>query len=151
MGIRLNQTLGKIQFWTMFVFFNSTFLPLFAVGMAGQPRRVYTYARSLETLNDWVSISSFLLGVSILIFLANFVYSTVITRVREEGNPWRSRGLEWQVASPPPPGNFARVPVVLSGPYEYGVPDAPPVADLDPPLGVLSNADASVVAEGAEA
>jgi hypothetical protein len=41
--------------------------------------------------------------------------------------------------------------VVLSGPYEYGVPDAPPVADLDPPLGVLSNADASVVAEGAEA
>jgi cytochrome c oxidase subunit I len=69
MGIRLNQTLGKVQFWTMFVFFNATFLPLFAVGMAGQPRRVYTYARNLETLNDWVSISSFLLGVSILIFL----------------------------------------------------------------------------------
>ena len=151
MGIRLNQTLGKIHFWTMFIFFNSTFLPLFAVGMAGQPRRVYTYARSLETLNDWVSISSFLLGVSILIFLANFVYSTVITRVPEVGNPWNSRGLEWQVASPPPPGNFARVPVVLSGPYEYGVKDAPPVADLDPPLGLLSNADASVVTEGAEA
>jgi cytochrome c oxidase subunit 1 len=151
MGIRLNLTLGKIHFWTMFVFFNSTFLPLFAVGMAGQPRRVYTYARSLETLNDWVSISSFLLGVSILIFVANFVYSTVIARVREEGNPWRSRGLEWQVASPPPPGNFARVPVVLSGPYEYGMKDAPPVADLDPPLGVLSNADASVVTEGAGA
>ena len=151
MGIRLNLTLGKIHFWTMFVFFNSTFLPLFAVGMAGQPRRVYTYARSLETLNDWVSISSFLLGVSILIFVANFVYSTVIVRVREEGNPWRSRGLEWQVASPPPPGNFTRVPVVLSGPYEYGMKDAPPVADLDPPLGVLSNADASVVTEGAEA
>ena len=151
MGIRLNLTLGKIHFWTMFVFFNSTFLPLFAVGMAGQPRRVYTYARSLETLNDWVSISSFLLGVSILIFVANFVYSTVIVRVREEGNPWRSRGLEWQVASPPPPGNFTRVPVVLSGPYEYGMKDAPPVADLDPPLGVLSSADASVVTEGAGA
>jgi len=151
MGIRLNQTLGKIHFWTMFVFFNSTFLPLFAVGMAGQPRRVYTYARSLETLNDWVSISSFLLGVSILIFLANFVYSTVIARVREEGNPWRSRGLEWQVASPPPPGNFARVPIVLSGPYEYGVQDAPPVADLDPPLGVLSSAFADAETEGAEA
>ena len=151
MGIRLNQTLGKIHFWTMFVFFNSTFLPLFAVGMAGQPRRVYTYARNLETLNDWVSISSFLLGVSILIFVANFVYSTVIARVREEGNPWNSRGLEWQVSSPPPPGNFARIPVVLSGPYEYGVKDAPPVADLDPPLGVVSNAYAGAVSEGAEA
>jgi hypothetical protein len=44
------------------------------------------------------------------------------------------------VSSPPGPGNFARVPVVLSGPYEYGSKDAPPVADLDPPLGVLSAA-----------
>jgi cytochrome c oxidase subunit 1 len=140
MGIKLNQTLGKIQFWTMFIFFNATFLPLFAVGMAGQPRRVYTYARNLQTLNDWVSISAFLLGGSILIFVINFVYSTVIARVREEGNPWNSRGLEWQVSSPPPPDNFARVPVVLSGPYEYGVKNAPPVADLNPPPGVLSAA-----------
>jgi cytochrome c oxidase subunit 1 len=140
MGIKLNQTLGKIQFWTMFIFFNSTFLPLFAVGMAGQPRRVYTYARNLQTLNDWVSISAFLLGGSLLIFVINFVYSTVIARVREEGNPWNSRGLEWQVSSPPPPDNFARVPVVLSGPYEYGVKNAPPVADLNPPPGVLSAA-----------
>jgi cytochrome c oxidase subunit 1 len=140
MGVKLNEKLGKIQFWTMFIFFNSTFLPLFAVGMAGQPRRVYTYARNLETLNDWVSISSFLLGGSILIFLINFVYSTVIARVREEGNPWRSRGLEWQVSSPPPADNFDQVPVILSGPYEYGVKDAPPVADLHPPAGVLAAA-----------
>jgi cytochrome c oxidase subunit I len=140
MGIKLNETLGKWHFWTMFIFFNSTFLPLFAVGMAGQPRRVYEYARNLETLNDWVSISAFLLGGSILIFLINFVWSTVITRTPETGNPWNSRGLEWQVSSPPPPGNFAKVPVVLSGPYEYGVKDAPPVADLNPPPGVLAAA-----------
>src|ERR1700761_1628172 len=151
MGIRLDQRLGKIHFWTMFIFFNSTFLPLFAVGMAGQPRRVYTYARTLTPLNDWVSISAFLLGGSILIFVINFVYSTVIARVPEQGNPWRSRGLEWQIASPPPPGNFARVPVVLSGPYEYGVPGAPPVADLDPPLGVLSHAYLAAETEPAEA
>jgi cytochrome c oxidase subunit I len=147
MGIKLNQTLGKWHFWTMFIFFNSTFLPLFAVGMAGQPRRVYEYARNLETLNDWVSISAFLLGGSILIFLINFVWSTVISRVPEVGNPWESRGLEWQVASPPPPGNFAKVPVVLSGPYEYGVKDAPPVADLNPPAGVLAAAYADTGAE----
>jgi cytochrome c oxidase subunit I len=138
MGIKLNQTLGKWHFWTMFIFFNSTFLPLFAVGMAGQPRRVFEYARNLETLNDWVSISAFLLGVSILIFVINFVWSTLFARVREEGNPWNSRGLEWQVPSPPPPGNFTRVPVVLSNPYEYGVKNAEPVADLNPPPGVLA-------------
>ena len=140
MGIKLNQTIGKIHFWTMFVFFNSTFLPLFAVGLAGQPRRVFEYALNLQTLNEWVSISAFLLGGSILIFVINFIWSTVIVREREEGNPWQSRGLEWQIASPPPPGNFARIPVVLSGPYEYGTPGAPPVADLNPPPGVVSAA-----------
>src|SRR5712691_10494114 len=151
MGIKLNETLGKLQFWTMFVFFNSTFLPLFAVGMAGQPRRVFEYARNLQTLNDWVSISAFCLGGSILIFVINFAWSTVIARVREEGNPWRSRGLEWQVSSPPPPGNFAHVPVVLAGPYDYGTKDAPPVADLNPPVGVVSAAIGGLAPAGAEA
>jgi cytochrome c oxidase subunit I len=151
MGIRLNQTLGKWHFWTMFIFFNSTFLPLFGIGMAGQPRRVFEYARNLETANDWVSISAFFLGGSILIFVINFVWSTVIARVREEGNPWQSRGLEWQVSSPPPPGNFAHVPVVLSGPYEYGTPGAPPVADLNPPTGVISAAFAGDETARAEA
>ena len=66
MGITMNERLGKIHFWTMFITFNSTFMPLFAVGMLGQPRRVFEYARNLETLNDWVSISAFCLGVSML-------------------------------------------------------------------------------------
>jgi len=140
MGIKLNERMGKAQFWLMFIAFNSTFLPLFAVGLAGQPRRVFEYALNLQTLNDWVSISSYFLGASILIFVINFVWSTVITREPEVGNPWQSRGLEWQTSSPPPAHNFASVPVVLSGPYEYGVADGPPVADLDPPVGVLSAA-----------
>ncbi|HUZ22602.1 MAG TPA: cbb3-type cytochrome c oxidase subunit I [Streptosporangiaceae bacterium] len=151
MGVKLNERLGKLQFWTMFIFFNATFLPLFAVGMAGQPRRVFEYARNLQTINDWVSIAAFCLGGSILIFVINFVYSTVIARVREEGNPWRSRGLEWQVSSPPPPGNFAQVPVVLSGPYEYGDPHAGPVADLAPPPGVLAASVGATQSARAEA
>jgi len=151
MGIRLNQTLGKWQFWTMFLSFNSTFLPLFAVGMAGQPRRVFEYAPNLQFLNDWVSISSFFLGGSILLFVINFVWSTVFVREREVGNPWESRGLEWQIASPPPADNFDRIPVVLSGPYDYGVPGAPPVADLNPPPGVLTAAISQSATVKAEA
>jgi cytochrome c oxidase subunit I len=138
MGIRLNRTLGLIQFWTMFIAFNSTFLPLFAVGALGQPRRVFEYAQNLQTLNDWVSVSSYVLGGSILVFVINFVWSTVIVRERETGNPWQSRGLEWQVSSPPPAENFRYIPVVLADPYEYGVKDAQPVADLNPPVGVLA-------------
>jgi cytochrome c oxidase subunit 1 len=140
LGYEMNKTLGKLHFWTMFIFFNSTFLPLFALGMLGMPRRVFEYARNLETLNDWVSISSFLLGGSILIFLINFIWSVGFARVKAAANPWNARGLEWQVPSPPPPQNFAHIPVVLSGPYEYGVKDAPPVADLNPPVGVISAA-----------
>jgi cytochrome c oxidase subunit 1 len=149
-GIKLNQTLGKWHFWLMFIGFNSTFMPLFAVGLLGQPRRVFTYARSLQTLNDWVSISSFVLGFSILLFIINFVWSTVVVRERETGNPWNSRGLEWQVPSPPPVYNFEHVPVVLSGPYEYGVKDSPPVADMNPPAGVLTAAVAGAETERAE-
>jgi len=144
MGIKLNETLGKIHFWTMFIAFNSTFMPLFAVGMLGQPRRVFEYARNLETLNDWVSISAFCLGGSLLIFIFNFVMSTVVWRERAPQNPWQSRGLEWQVPSPPPPENFKYIPVVLAGPYEYGDPDALPVADLNPPAGVIAGALAGV-------
>ncbi len=48
---------------------------------------MFEYARNLETLNDWVSISSFFLGGSILIFVINFVWSTVIVREREDGQP----------------------------------------------------------------
>jgi len=116
---------------------------LFALGMMGMPRRVFEYARNLETLNDWVSISAFLLGVSMLIFLFNFVMSMLFWREREVGNPWRSRSLEWQLSSPPPHENFKRVPVILSGPYDYGVPNALPVADLNPPLGVIGAAYAA--------
>ncbi|HEX9066156.1 MAG TPA: cbb3-type cytochrome c oxidase subunit I [Streptosporangiaceae bacterium] len=150
-GIKLNEKLGKWHFWLMFLAFNSTFMPLFAAGLLGQPRRVFEYARSLQTLNDWVSISSFVLGFSILLFVINFVWSTVVTRQRETGNPWNSRGLEWQVPSPPPVENFTRIPVVLTGPYEYGVKDAPPIADMDPPAGVLTAAFSGIEPERSEA
>jgi cytochrome c oxidase subunit I len=149
MGITLNQRLGKIHFWTMFIAFNSTFMPLFAVGMMGQPRRVFEYARNLQTLNDWVSISAFCLGGSLLIFIFNFVMSTVVWRERAPQNPWNARGLEWQVSSPPPPDNFTHIPVVLAGPYEYGDPNALPVADLNPPAGVIGGALAGVGASAA--
>jgi len=143
-GIKLNEKLGKLHFWTMFIFFNTTFLPLFALGVMGMPRRVFEYARNLQTLNDWVSISAFCLGVSMLIFLFNFVMSMLFWREREVGNPWRARSLEWQLSSPPPPENFERVPVILAGSYDYGIPNALPMADLNPPPGVIGAAYAGV-------
>jgi cytochrome c oxidase subunit I len=147
LGIELNKTLGKIHFWMMFIFFNSTFLPFFFLGMAGMPRRVFEYALNLQPLNVWASISAYLLGSSFLVFLWNFIWSTLFARKKAAANPWNARGLEWQVSSPPPPENFEHIPVVLSGPYEYGVKDAPPVADLNPPVGVVAAAYAGAGVE----
>jgi cytochrome c oxidase subunit 1 len=132
-GVELNETLGKIHFWTAFVFFNSTFLPLFAVGMLGMPRRTATYAQHLQFLNDWVSVSAFLLGGSMLVFIGNFVYSLLVARVPAAANPWMARSLEWQLPTPVPVWNFDRPVRILSGPYDYGDPAAPPVMELGPP------------------
>jgi cytochrome c oxidase subunit I len=126
-GVQLDERLAKLHFWTMFVFFNSTFLPLFALGMMGMPRRVSTYAGHFQFLNDWVSVSAFLLGASMLVFLANLVWSLAIARVPATANPWQSRGLEWQLPTPVPLHNFDVIPTILAGPYEYGDPQAPPV------------------------
>jgi cytochrome c oxidase subunit I len=129
-GVALNERLGKIHFWTMFIAFNSTFFPLFALGLMGQPRRVVTYPSHLQPLNIWVSVSAFVLGASMLVFLTNVVYSLVIVRKPAPANPWQSRSLEWQTPTPVPLHNFDRQPVIDSDPYDYGV---PPVALPPPP------------------
>jgi cytochrome c oxidase subunit I len=137
-GVMLNERLGKIHFWLMFVFFNLTFFPLFAAGFLDMPRRVSTYAPSLQVLNDFVSASAFVLGGSMLIFIGNLIYSLGFARVPAEPNPWRSRGLEWQLPTPVPVHNFDEVPEITGNPYDYGFEGAPPVARLrvaDAPAG----------------
>ena len=133
-GVTLNETLGKIHFWAMFIAFNSTFFPLFALGLMGMPRRVVTYPSHLQALNDWVSISAFVLGASMLVFLFNVVYSLVFVREPAPANPWDSKSLEWQTPSPVPVYNFDRPPVIDSDPYEYGEPP-PPTIPREAPAG----------------
>ena len=127
-GLRFNERLAKIHFWSMFIAFNSTFGPLFALGLMGQPRRVVDLRLPPAGLNIWVSVSAFVLGASMLVFLANVLYSMVIARKPAEPNPWRSKSLEWQLPTPVPVHNFDRIPVIDADPYDYGVPPVPPSA-----------------------
>src|SRR5271155_1570884 len=119
-GLRFNELLSKWHFWLMFISFNSTFLPLFVLGMKGMPRRVSSYAPNLQGLNVWVSVSAFVLGFSMLIFIANTVYSMVFARVPAEANPWHSKSIEWQLPTPIPVYDFAQIPVFDHDPYDYG-------------------------------
>ncbi len=122
LGMNFNEKLAKLHFWLMFIAFNSTFLPLFVLGFEGMPRRVSFYEPKFHTLNVWVSVSAFVLGFSMLIFLFNVVYSLIFVRQRAESNPWHSKSLEWQVPTPVPVNNFEQIPVFDSDPYDYGTP-----------------------------
>ncbi|MBI2911333.1 MAG: cbb3-type cytochrome c oxidase subunit I [Chloroflexi bacterium] len=120
-GRMFDERLGKIHFWWMFAAYNATFLAMFWVGLQGMNRRVADYPAPLAGGNLLVSILSFILAASFLVFVYNAVRSWV-RGPRAAANPWRARTLEWQTSSPPPVENFHQPPRVLEHPYDYGVP-----------------------------
>jgi len=122
-GRMYNERLGKLHFWLTFVGFNATFFPMHLIGVQGMPRRVADYAPEFANWNFFISVASFGLGASTIVFLYNMIHSWAHGPVAE-GNPWRGLTLEWQVSSPPPVFNFDHIPQVVGGPYEYGVPGA---------------------------
>jgi cytochrome c oxidase subunit 1 len=119
-GRMYDERLGKIHFWMTFIGFNVTFFPMHWVGLQGMPRRVADYAPEFGTLNFVISIASFAVGASTLVFLYNMIVSWR-RGAPAPGNPWRALTLEWQVSSPPPFFNFDAIPQVVGSPYEYGV------------------------------
>jgi len=111
----MNEYLGKWSFWIMFFGFNVGFFPMHLLGLAGMPRRVYTYASGLGwgIWNLIVTIGSYMFAIGILLFLINVWIS--LKRGRPAGaNPWGAPSLEWATSSPPPPYNFAVIPTVAS-------------------------------------
>jgi cytochrome c oxidase subunit I len=122
-GRMYNEKLGKLHFWLTFIGFNLTFFPMHYIGLQGMPRRVADYATRFGDINMFISIASFGLGASTIVFLYNMAYSWA-HGPKAEGNPWRALTLEWQVSSPPPVFNFDEIPQVVGNPYEYGVPGA---------------------------
>ncbi len=122
-GRMYDERLGKLHFWTTFIAFNVTFFPMHWVGLVGMPRRVADYAATFGALNMVVSIASFALGASVVVFAYNMITSWVRGPIAGS-NPWKALTIEWQVSSPPPVFNFDEIPQVVGGPYEYGVPGA---------------------------
>ena len=114
-GRLLSDRLGTVHFWVVLVGFGLTFLPMYALGVMGMPRRVYTYAPDVgwNVLNYVSSVGGFIIGVSILIWLANVIVSLRAGK-RAGDDPWDAWTLEWATTSPPPPENFAALPVITS-------------------------------------
>jgi cytochrome c oxidase subunit I len=117
-GKMLDNTLGKLHFWAVFIGFNATFLVQHWLGMMGMPRRVanYPFLPHLATvLNDISSISAFVLGASTFIFFYN-VYKTWKHGERVTADdPWGfANSLEWATSCPPPRHNFTSIPRIRS-------------------------------------
>ncbi|MFC7442964.1 cytochrome c oxidase subunit I [Laceyella putida] len=111
-GKMLNETLGKIHFWTFLIGLHLTFFPQHFVGLFGMPRRVFTYAQeSLDTLNFISSIGSIGMMIGMIALLFNF-YLTHKKGATAPADPWNGRTLEWSIPSPPPEYNFAQLPLV---------------------------------------
>ena len=96
-GRMMGERLGKVSFWLLFVGFNLTFFPMHLLGLAGMPRRVYTYPASMgwQNMNLLATIGAAIMFLSLLVYLVNVVVSLrsgIRCRRRIHGEARRSSG-----------------------------------------------------------
>jgi cytochrome c oxidase subunit I+III len=114
-GRMMNEKLGQLSFWLMFIGFNVAFLPMHWTGMIGMPRRVFTYpaGSGWEMLNLISTLGSYMIAAGVLVFIINVVWHLRLG-FRAGVNPWQSEGLEWATETPSHPYNHRSIPRVKS-------------------------------------
>jgi len=115
-GRMLDERLGKIHFWMLFVGFHTTFLVQHWLGVEGMPRRYASYRVSdgFANLNVISTVGSFLLGLSMVPFAINVWVSRRHPLITVD-DPWGyGASLEWATSCPPPRHNFDRLPRIRS-------------------------------------
>jgi cytochrome o ubiquinol oxidase subunit 1 len=114
-GFRLNEQWGRRAFWAWLIGFYVAFMPLYALGMMGMPRRM-DYDIN-PAWHPYLVVAAF--GVAIIAAGIACQIIQLVVSIRERartadltGDPWDGRTLEWSLPSPAPVYNFARIPVV---------------------------------------
>ncbi|MBP2704091.1 cytochrome c oxidase subunit I [Microbispora sp. RL4-1S] len=116
-GKMLSETLGKIQFWMLFIGFHMTFLVQHWLGVSGMPRRYgdYSAADGFTIYHQISSVGAFLLGASTLPFLYNIWWAVRRGERVTVNDPWGAgNSLEWATSCPPPRHNFVSIPPIRS-------------------------------------
>lgn len=116
-GKMLNETLGKVHFWLLFIGFHTTFLVQHWLGAMGMPRRYYTYLPQdgFTVLNQVSTIGAAILAISFLPFFWNVYMTTRYGKRVNVDDPWGFGGsLEWATSCPPPRHNFTAIPRIRS-------------------------------------
>lgn len=117
-GRIIDERWGAIGFWVAQIGFNVTFMGMFAVGLAGQPRRVADPGAYFSVGNMVSSIGAYVIMLGMLTFLGAILFS--LRRGEPAGaNPWGARTLEWQTPTPVPLENFEVLPIVTEDFYGY--------------------------------
>jgi cytochrome c oxidase subunit 1 len=115
-GRMLNERLGKIHFWTLFVGFHTTFLIQHWLGIKGFPRRYADYLATdgFTGMNMISTVGSALLALSMIPFFVN-VWITRKSPLVNCDDPWGyGSSLEWATSCPPPRHNFLTMPRIRS-------------------------------------
>ena len=112
-GRLLDEKLGKLTFWTLFLGFNLTFFPMHVLGLNGMTRRIYTYPAEMGwgPANLLATIGALVIALGGIFFIVNVLRSRQSGAV-SDNNPWKAGTLEWEPASPPEKYNFELQPVV---------------------------------------
>ncbi len=125
-GRMMNNGLGYLHFWLTFIGSYLVFFPLHYIGMAGFPRRYYSFStfqagniESFVDLNVFVSYAALITFAAQFILLFNFFYS-MFRGKKATKNPWRSNTLEWTTPINPGHGNWVgAIPKVERWAYDY--------------------------------
>ena len=112
-GRHLNEFLGHLHFWIFFIGVNMLFFPMHFLGNQGMPRRIPDYEAAFAFWNHIASLGYAVMGVGVLIFFANVIWSLLAGK-KAEGNYWGEGAttLEWTLSSPPPFHQFETLPVI---------------------------------------
>ncbi len=128
-GRMMNKTLGYIHFWLTFIAAYLVFFPMHFQGLAGVPRRYYTFNILPEfapwlDVNVFITLAAILGGVAQIIFLYNF-FSSIFIGEKSVQNPWKANTLEWTAPIKHLHGNWpGDIPTVHRWAYDYSRPDS---------------------------
>jgi cytochrome c oxidase subunit 1 len=128
-GRMMSERIGRWVAGLLLVGFNLTFFPMHILGLQGMTRRIYAYPEEMGWggMNMFVSLSALVLAAGFLLFFID-AFRAVRHGPEAGENPWGAATLEWAMSSPPPPYNFARIPVVSSADPLWDAPGSLPVA-----------------------
>jgi len=140
-GRYMSKFLNHLHFWPSLILINCLFFPMLIQGLAGFHRRWYNggeaylptsddsenvfanlVANFIE-LNEFMSISAWLLGVAQIPFIINIFLSIWKGKKVENDNPWGATTLEWATPTPPGHGNFTFEPIIYRDAYQYNPTD----------------------------